>query len=198
MTPPSIPSSTQRELLEFARAYMGEIDGQPVTTLQGILRAMRSMMREKPEYGKLLFQTIMQASKEEEAFNTLLLNNALSYKDHWGPRFALARKMGRAEPDVYPHPDDIITKSDGSVRIDGPLTKYDAMKLNDLIEARDKLFEVVQFVLDEGSSSADRLRPLWLKARRYYYRVSPQIPKRLKRPFPKFNPKIWSDDDPLD
>lgn len=195
---PTIPSSTQRELLRFAQAYMGEIDGKPVTTLEGIMRAMRSMMREKPEYGKLLLQSIMQASKDEEEWNAQIFQNALTYKDRWGPEFALARQLGRPEPDVHPHPDDVIIKPDGSVCIIGPLTKDRAIKLNDLIRARDRLFEALQFVLNEGAASPEDLRPMWLKARRQYYRVSPQIPKRLRKPFPKFEPRVWSDDDPSD
>jgi len=191
MNVPTGASPAQQALLEFASTRMGSIDGKEVTTHEGILRTMRVKMSEKPEFAKLLLQAINEASQAEEQWRMWLLQDVLAYKDQWGPKFALARKTGRPEPEVYPHPDDLIVKSDGTVVFDGPVTKDDARRLDELLEARDLLFEVIAQIMEEGYGTEETLYEAWRKARRQYYRVSPGIPKRLKKPFPKFEPNLW-------
>ena len=120
------------------------------------------------------------------------MREALAHKEEWGAKFAEARALGLPEPDIYPHPDDIIIHSDGTVTFDGPITADDARKLKGLIEARDNLFEVIEFLMDDWSGDPEDLRTMWARVRRQFYRVNPQIPKRLKKPFPKFAPSCAS------
>ena len=185
---PIMPSSIQEELLRLANSPMGESDDGPTSKFQYLVRSMFASSKQKPEIAKRLMQDILDAGRDEAGWRAIVLREALAHKEEWGSRFAQARLLGRPEPAVYPHPDDIIIHASGRVAFAGPITADEARKLNDLIEARDRLFEAVTFVMNEWFGDPEILHPIWLKARRQFYRVNPQIPKRLKKPFPRFEP----------
>lgn len=182
-------SPLQKDLLDFANSIMGEIDGEKVTTFQALMRTMRSLVRDKPEYGKLLLQLFLQASIEDDNRRTVLLSEALAHKEKWGAEFDRARKFGRPEPRISPHPDDIEICADGTVKFHGPVTEDDARRVDKLIELRDVAFSTVREINDRIDIPVEERREMWTMIRRQYYRYSPRIPKRLKQPFPAFEPR---------
>lgn len=187
---PSIPSELERAILNFFRTPMGEADPAETTRFQYQLRKMHLSAENKTEYGKLLLTLVMGASNSEAQWKALVLREALAHKDEWGAKFAEARMLGRAEPAIYPHPDDIIVHGEGTVEFDGPITADDARQLKALLDQRDTTFSVIHEINEQVELDVDLRREMWTVIRRKYYRYSPCIPRRLKRPFPGFEPRV--------
>lgn len=193
-TPPKavlVPSSFQQKFVAFARTVIGESDGVAVDNFEVIMRLMKAKARDKPEIGIKLLEFFLKAEKEILSFNQILLREALAHKAEWGKRFATAAKLKKRLPPVYPHPDDIIIRSDNSVIFVGPITEEDNRMVEALIVQRGHDFEAVRII---NSSCGDTItavqgREIWAYLRRRYYRYSKYIPRRLKKPFPPFEPE---------
>ncbi|KWV92010.1 hypothetical protein AUC45_12715 [Erythrobacter sp. YT30] len=169
-------------------APMGTADTAETSRFHHQLRTMHLSSKEKSEYGKLLLTLTLEASKNQAQWRALVLREALAHKEEWGAKFAMARKLGSKEPAVYPHPDDIIINHDLTVTFDGPILADEARQLDLILEQRDLAFSVVQEVNGRADLDVESRREMWGAIRRRYYRYSPRRPKRLKMPFPKFEP----------
>lgn len=188
MNSPSLPTAFDRELIDFGAKIVFERDGEPVSAFQSILLAMRALMVKNPQLGTALLDKVLDASKRKDDFDTLVLQEAIAHKEQWTDEFALAERCGRPPPDVFPHPDDIVIGRDGRVRFIGPVTRADARQAQKLIELRENAFNIARDFINNTSLSIEVRRGAWEDIRRNYYRYSRFIPKRMKRPFPKFAP----------
>jgi hypothetical protein len=140
---------------------------------------------------------MLKAGEKQQEYDMLILRNAIEHKERWGPIFEEARRLGKAPPKVYPHPDDLLIRADGSVKVMGPLTADEARLVDKCLQMRDQIFDVVRQVINERGSifSTERRLAYWISFRRKYYRFSNRIPKRLKIPFPPFELHPHDDDD---
>ncbi len=188
MNIPTSVSPLQRKVIAHANKIVGDFNGEPITRFERLLMTLEASVSESPAIAKTLLEFYGQASRDDEQTGILVLQAVLDFKDKWGPVFERARKMRRSPPPVYPHPDDLIVNSDGSVKIDGPITADEAKALDAVIQYRDLLFffaeERMDWV-DAGYSVEDRRRD-WLSLRRKFYRIHRRIPRRLYVPFPPF------------
>ena len=128
------------------------------------------------------------ADRENTATGVKVLAAAIDYKEKHEAAFARATMAKRRPPPIYPHPDDVIIHSNGTVHIDGPVTAQGARELEKVILYRDLLILVAEEALDcpESARSVEQTRKLWSSYRRKFYRVHRRIPQRLYKPFPAF------------
>lgn len=186
-----IPNSVtpmQQKIIGHANRIVGEINGVPVTGLESLLLRLEATADEKPAIAKALLDLYGEAHKDNEKATILALQAVFAYKERWGPIFERAEAAGRNAPPVYPHPRDIIIRSDGTIKIDGPTTAEEAAYLEAAIRYRDVLFFVAEEEMDGIPEylSASEGRKRYDGHRRKFYRFHRMIPRRLYEPFPPF------------
>lgn len=82
---PTGPTPFQKQILEFSRKVVSEIDGEPVTNTDILLKTMKAYMKDKPEFAKILLQQIGEANRAEHEFKMLVLSEALAHQEERGP-----------------------------------------------------------------------------------------------------------------
>ena len=189
--PPGL-TPIQRKVLNHANTVAGEVSGKPVTNFDQVLLTMKAHAPSRPEFAKMLFQMYEEASEADHEFRMTVLAEALHHKEVWGPKFELARKLGKRPPNVYPRPDDIVILADGTVKIFGPINADEARRLNQVLKLRDNAFEIAREVIAEAGKrfSIEQAKEMWLAIRAQYYTYSQLIPRRNRPTFPAFKPSF--------
>ncbi|MCB1483925.1 MAG: hypothetical protein KDJ17_03435 [Hyphomicrobiaceae bacterium] len=139
-----------KTILEQARRKIAVREGNELTdicVLEAIVRAQQASAlkgNSRAQHDVLvgIHQALAherQALEEEHAFWT-------RFRDHQHRLLEQAIESGETDPDVIPHPNDIIIEPGKRVRIIGPIDKEEAAKLEELIRFRDQL--LLQHELD--------------------------------------------------
>lgn len=127
---------------------------------------------------------------------------ACEYKIGWQEAFAHARKNGLPEPDVVPHPDDVILDMRrAEVRYEGPMTPEEKRKWDRMLEFRDELqTEISMFAASYRECAAMKKPPFdhmrstaghWQQYTAMYDRMNEPLPDRYKRRLEdRFYPKL--------
>lgn len=118
-------------------------NGAEETTMSTMQVITRAMVKKAAEGGQQAQRTAImlqiQLEKEFAELNNELLELARDTKAKWGPKLARLRAEGLPEPDVLPHPDDIIIDEEARrVHINGPSTAEQRAALNEILAERDR------------------------------------------------------------
>ena len=161
---------------------------EQLTRFERFLKLLDARAHDQPVIAKALLALYVAADRENTATGVKVLAAAIDYKEKHEAAFARATMAKRRPPPIYPHPDDVIIHSNGTVHIDGPVTAQGARELEKVILYRDLLILVAEEALDcpESARSVEQTRKLWSSYRRKFYRVHRRIPQRLYKPFPAF------------
>ena len=99
-----------------------------IPAMQALVRTMfRAAAQGDTKAGRQLLEVIARAETARAAFKWQILQKAVQYKEYYGPIFDQCERNGRAPPEIFPHPDDVlIDHSTGEVTCDGPMSKEEA------------------------------------------------------------------------
>ena len=83
-----------------------------------------------------MFTDLLQCVEgEKRAFQTEVLMEAIKYKEEWEERIKHCRERGLPDPEVVPHPDNvIIDRGTGLVEIIGPVLSHEKRIIDELDE----------------------------------------------------------------
>jgi hypothetical protein len=106
-------------------------EGDKVTEMPAMQALIRSMFRAAAQgdskTGRQLLEMTARAESARATFAKEALENALRYKEEFGPKFDQRERDGLEPLEIYPHPDDVVIDGHtGEVTIDGPMSKEEA------------------------------------------------------------------------
>jgi Family of unknown function (DUF5681) len=122
------------------------------------VNAARGQARSQRLFSKLL----SEAEQARALQNRRLLEKAVDYKFYWGRELERRKSLGIADPDPFPHPDDVrIDPRTGEITIVGPRTKEEKVELDfwyDRVEELDHEIELESARLKKIRSKTSRAR----------------------------------------
>jgi hypothetical protein len=197
-------------LLEEAYRTISIREGEKIVELPVIKAVFRSMGVSAMKGNRLAQATMAELvrgiEEEDRRLRSSLFETACEYKIGWQEAFAHARKHGLPEPDVVPHPDDVILDMRrAEVRYEGPMTLEEKKKWDNMLEFRDELQTEVSLFAGGYRRAAKMKKPplehmrslarLWERYTAMYDRMNEPLPDRYKRRledrfFPAFLKKI--------
>ncbi|MGY4478388.1 DUF5681 domain-containing protein [Bradyrhizobium sp. USDA 3364] len=140
--------------------------------MQALLRTMfRAAAKGDIKAARQLMDLIARAEGQRTAAAVEMLQYAAQYKEKYGPIFEQHEREGLDPPDIYPHPDDIITdETTGEVTIDGPTSKDQARAREavrpHVLESVQRYFEIEKALEDDPTNKLLRRE---LKELKKYY-----------------------------
>lgn len=183
-------------LLEEAYRTVTIREGDNIIELPVIKAVFRSLGVSAMKGNRLAQATMAELvrgiEEEDRRLRSSLFETACEYKIGWQEAFAHARKNGLPEPDVVPHPDDVVLDMRrAEVRYEGPMTPEEKRKWDRMLEFRDELqAEVSKFAASYRECAAmkkppiDRMRSTaghWQQYTAMYDRMNEPLPDRYKR-----------------
>src|ERR1035438_760361 len=99
-----------------------------IPAMQALIRTMfRAAAQGDTRAGRQLLEVIARAERGRAGSALENLEQAVRYKETYGPIFEQREREGLDPLDIFPHPDDlIIDKTTGEVTFDGPMSKEQA------------------------------------------------------------------------
>jgi hypothetical protein len=143
-----------------------------IPAMQALFRTMfRAAAQGDTKAGRQLMEVIARAESGRASDALRILEQAVRYKEKYGPIFEENECEGLDPPDIYPHPDDIIpNETTGEVTIDGPQTKEEAGARQAIferaIELLPRYFEIKASLATKPNSRA--LKREFKELRQYY------------------------------
>lgn len=193
-------------LLEEAYRTISVREGDKVVELPVIKAVFRSLGVSAMKGNRLAQATMAELvrgiEEEDRRLRSSLFETACEYKIGWQQAFDHARKHGLPEPDVVPHPDDIVLDMRrAEVRYEGPMTHEEKRKWDRMLEFREELqVDVSMHAAAYRQCAAwkkpplDHMRSLaeyWERYTAMYDRINEPLPERYKRPLEdRFYPRL--------
>jgi hypothetical protein len=152
-------------------------EGEQVIELPAIQAVFRAMgvaaMKGNRFVQKTLADMVARMEAEDHASRNELFEAMFEYKTKWDREIERCRKAGLPEPQMIPHPDDIILDpSNGDVQILGPKTKEQKQRLDDAIERRTRAQEDVNYYAGKYRRARDpKLKALFLQDWHFEQRI---------------------------
>jgi hypothetical protein len=117
--------------LDEANRLVTVREGDKVSEIPAMQALIRTMFRAAAQgdikAGRQLLELIARAEGGRTDFAWKILEQALQYKETYGPIFDKHEREGLDPPEIYPHPDDVlINEATGEVTFDGPMDKEGA------------------------------------------------------------------------
>ncbi|RVQ67179.1 hypothetical protein EKN06_09745 [Croceicoccus ponticola] len=183
-------------LLEEAYRTISIREGERIVELPVIKAVFRSMGVSAMKGNRLAQATMAELvrgiEEEDRRLRSSHFETACEYKIGWQQAFEHARKHGLPEPDVVPHPDDVILDMRrAEVRYEGPMTHDEKMKWDRMLELRDELqTEISMFAASYRECAAMKKPPfdhmrstagLWERYTAMFDRMNDPLPDRYKR-----------------
>ena len=117
--------------IEEATRPISVREGDQVTRMPAMQAVLRSLFRAAAQGDakaqRQIVDIFSRAENDRSANAKENLEEAIRYKQDAEEAIARHEREGKAPPEIYPHPDDIIiNEATGEVIIDGPLTKEQA------------------------------------------------------------------------
>src|SRR5258706_5656029 len=99
-----------------------------IPAMQALIRTMfRAAAQGDTKAGRQLLEVIARAESGRTGAALEILEQAVKYKEKYGPIFEQREREGLDPLDIFPHPDDlIINETTGEVTIEGPMSKEQA------------------------------------------------------------------------
>lgn len=125
-------------------------EGEQVIELPAIQAVFRAMGVSAMKGNRFVQKTLtdMVAKMEAEHYQSRfeLFGTMVEYKHKWGLEIERCREAGLPEPQMIPHPDDIILDpSNGDVKVLGPETKEQKQRLEEVLARRADAQEDVNY-----------------------------------------------------
>ncbi len=193
-------------LLEEAYRTISVREGDKVVQLPVIKAVFRSMGVSAMKGNRLAQATMADLvrgiEEEDRQLRSSLFEAACEYKIGWHQAFEHARRNGLPEPDIVPHPDDVVLDlRRAEVRYEGPMTHEEKRKWDRMLEFRDELQAEVSMNAAAYRECAawkrpplDHMRSLaeyWERYTVMYDRINDPLPERYKRPLEdRFYPRL--------
>ncbi|MEO9461453.1 MAG: hypothetical protein ABJ242_01845 [Marinomonas sp.] len=193
MKKPTLPGEFESRIIEDALKVIGEFDGRPIDNLERIWLRLKANL-DNPSIAKYVFEKIQKALKEEQAWYLEAVSDLLAYKEYWGPKFDLQRRLKEPLSRQYPDPADIMITSPTDFKFLGPVTADEAKKWKLFQDGREAFFLVAHEIMDKAGdvTTVDEAKAHWDKLRRKYYRMTRHLPVAFKKKhpatFPAFDP----------
>lgn len=135
-------------------------EGEKVIELPAIQAVFRAMgvaaMKGNRFVQKTLADMVAKMEADHHAARFELFGTMVEYKHNWDQEIERCRKSRLPEPQMIPHPDDIILDPNtGGVQILGPQTKEQKKRLADALERRAEAQEDVNYYADKHRRSRD-------------------------------------------
>lgn len=111
--------------------HNGPID---IPMAQAIVRSLAVNAAKGNQRAQRLFTELLTSvERDNKKLHDEWLQTAINYKVEWDEELARRKKFGIEAPLPIPHPDDIvIDMNSGAVRINGPMTREDKVKWDEL------------------------------------------------------------------
>ena len=193
-------------LLEEAYRTISVREGDQIVELPVIKAVFRSLGVSAMKGNRLaqatMAELVRSIEEEDRLLRSSLFETACEYKIGWQQAFEHARKNGLPEPDVVPHPDDIVLDMRrAEVRYEGPMTPEEKKKWDRMLECRDELQTDVTMHAESYRECAAMKNPpiehmrstagYWQRYTEMYDRMNEPLPDRYKRRLEnRFNPKL--------
>lgn len=133
--------------LEHDKRTLTKREGDSIQTIERGMAAVEALFKQgmegNPRALKAYLDIREKAYAEERKVNEQVIGAAIEWQEKWGPRFEAAEKRGDFPPAVLPHPKDVVITPDGEIEIVGPVTWQHQKELEDALEHRRKLEEVL-------------------------------------------------------
>ena len=183
-------------LLEEAYRTITVREGDQTIELPVIKAVFRSLGVSAMKGNRLAQATMAELvrgiEEEDRRLRSSHFEAACEYKIGWQEAFEHARKQGLPEPNVVPHPDDVILDMRrAEVRYEGPMTPEEKRSWDRLLEFRDELqAEVSLFAAGYRRSAKMKKPPIdhmkslaghWEKYTAMYDRINEPLPDRYKK-----------------
>lgn len=183
-------------LLEEAYRTVAIREGDKVIELPVIKAVFRSLGVSAMKGNRLAQATMAELvrgiEEEDRRLRLSMFETACEYKIGWSEAFDHARKHGLPEPDIVPHPDDVILDMRrAEVRYEGPLTPEEKRKWDRMLECRDELqTEVSLFAAGYRRATKMKVPPLdhmrfladqWERHTALFDRMNEPLPERYKK-----------------
>lgn len=183
-------------LLEEAYRTITVREGDKTIELPVIKAVFRSLGVSAMKGNRLAQATMAElvrgVEEEDRQVRSSLFEVACEYKIGWQEAFERARKNGLPEPDIVPHPEDIILDMRrAEVRYEGPITPEEKQKWDRMLEFRDELqTEVSMYAASYRELAGMKKPPLehmrrtaghWERYTALYDRMNHPLPDRYKR-----------------
>ena len=155
-----------------------------ITAMQALVRTLfKAAAQGDIRAARQLLELIGQAEIGRTRAALDALEQAVRYKEKYGPIFQERERQGEEPLDIYPHPDDIIIDQDsGEVTIDGPQSKEQAGARKAVraqaIQAMARYFEVEAALAEDPTNKALKRE---LKELKQYYEFLAKDSKRMQR-----------------
>ena len=135
-------------------------EGEQIIELPAIQAVFRAMgvaaMKGNRFVQKTLTEMVGKMEAEHYASRFELFGTMVEYKHKWGEEIERCRKAGLPEPQMIPHPDDIILNpNNGDTDILGPQTKEQKQRLDQALERRGQAQEEVTYFADKYRRARD-------------------------------------------
>ena len=159
----------------------GELIELPM--IQAVFRAMGvSALKGNRLSQKLITDLVQQVESDDYKAKLELFETMHTYKENWTKEIKRCRDLGRPEPDLIPHPDDIILDpNDGSVEILGPMTREKKQRHDELIARRDEAQDLVnEFAGKHRAEMDEKMKSFWLEEWHFEQRMFDLINDSLK------------------
>lgn len=144
-------------------------EGEKVIELPAIQAVFRAMgvaaMKGNRFVQKTLADMVAKMEAEHHASRFELFGTMVEYKHNWDQEIERCRKSGLPEPQMIPHPDDIILNpNNGNVQILGPQTKEQKQRLDEALARRTEAQDEVSYFAGKYRRARDpRLKALYLQ-----------------------------------
>ena len=183
-------------LLEEAYRTISVREGDQIVELPVIKAVFRSLGVSAMKGNRLAQATMAELvrgiEEEDRRLRSSLFETACEYKVGWQQAFEHARKHGLPEPDVVPHPEDVILDMRrAEVRYEGPMTPEEKKKWDRMLEFRDELQTDVTMHANSYRECAAMKKPplehmrstasFWQRYTEMYDRMNEPLPDRYKR-----------------
>lgn len=183
-------------LLEEAYRTITVREGDKTLELPVIKAVFRSLGVSAMKGNRLAQATMAELvrgiEEEDRRLRSSLFETACEYKIGWQEAFDHARKHGLPEPNVVPHPEDVILDMRNAVvRYEGPLTPEDKKSWDRMLECRDEIQEEVSRHARSYRECARAKKPplehmkstagFWERYTAMYDRMNEPLPERYKR-----------------
>lgn len=180
---------TQSMILEEAYRPVSLREGDKVIELpaiQAVLRAMGvSAMKGNRLAQKALTEIVQNVEREHQETQLGNVEALFDYKRLWTAEFARCKQAGLPEPDQLPHPDDVMVDlRRGTVHVEGPMSKEEKRKWDELLARRDEAQQEVLFYaakLKRKSKYSKFYREELLFEQRIFDIINGKFPERYQK-----------------
>jgi hypothetical protein len=154
---------------------------QAVLRRMGVEGATRSNV-----LGRHFAELVMSVEAEDRKNHLEYLEALVNWKGEGERAIEEAHLLGRPEPELIPHPDDVVLDFEaGIARICGPQTKQEKAHLERLLEDRNEHQRIVSWFADayrksRGTKSKGFALKAWKLAQKFYDNINDDLPKRYR------------------